>query len=345
MPKGEMESRLSNPSQWPELPGTISIAATSPGLDPAQCEVVVTLPTFRRPQLLVETLDSLAVQQTARRFAVIVMENDPEGGQGSAAAALRLQRDDMAGMVILAHERGNCSAYNAGWLTALRCFPNFNRLLVIDDDELADPHWLERMCATAEQFSADIVGGPQVPIFENPSLNGWAKHPVFSPAHDVTGPVDILYSSGNLLLGRNVLEAMGPPHLDLRFNFMGGGDSDFLSRSAARGFKLAWCNEAIVRETVPARRVEFGWVRARSLRNGVISTLVEKKKRAGEPFGNLRVALKSLALLGASPLRAAIRLVKTGSLANASYPILVGLGRVMAEFGYANEQYRNPEAN
>ena len=84
---------------------------------------------------------------------------------------------------------------------------------------------------------------------------------------------------------------------------MGGGDSDFLSRAAAKGFRLAWCAEAPVLETVPARRLEADWIRSRSLRNGVISTLVEKKKRAASPAGNLRVFAKSLALLAASPLR------------------------------------------
>jgi len=138
---------------------------------------------------------------------------------------------------------------------------------------------------------------------------------------------------------------MGPPFLDLRFNFMGGGDSDFLSRSAQKGFVLGWCAEAKVFETVPARRVEADWIRARSLRNGVISTLVEKKKRAGTPMAGVKVFLKSLALLAASPFRGAIRLARTGSPAAAAYPVHVALGRVLAEFGYANEQYRQPEKN
>lgn len=247
--------------------------------------------------------------------------------------------------MVLAHERGNCSAYNAGWHTALLAFPNFRHLLVIDDDEIAEPDWLERMCATQESLDADIVGGPQVPTFADAANRKWARHPVFAPPYERTGAVPALYSSGNLLLTRAVLEAMGPPFLDLQFNFMGGGDSDFLSRSAQRGFRLAWCAEAAVLETVPARRVEASWIRARSLRNGIISTLVEKKKRAGTPFGGSMVLLKSLALLAASPLRGAARLVRTGSPAIGLYPIYVALGRVLAEFGYANEQYRQPEKN
>ncbi|PBB83636.1 MULTISPECIES: glycosyltransferase [unclassified Mesorhizobium] len=324
---------------------SVSIAGRSPGLAAESVEAVVTLPTFKRPQQLLETLASLSGQRTGRAFAVIVIENEAEAREGAKAALPLFERGEMTGLVIVAHERGNCSAYNAGWQTAMLQFPNFKHLLVIDDDETADPDWLERMCKAAEMLGADIVGGPQVPVFADPSHGRWANHPVFAPPYRETGRVPALYSSGNLLVGRNVLAAMGPPFLDLRFNFMGGGDSDFLSRAAQKGFVLGWCAQARVNETVPARRVEPDWIRARSLRNGVISTLVEKKKRAGTPFGRGKVVLKSLALLAASPLRGAIRLARTGSLATGLYPVYVALGRVLAEFGYANEQYRQPEKN
>ena len=91
------------------------------------------------------------------------MENDADGRQGAQAAMRRLGKGDLAGLVIIAHERGNCSAYNAGWLTALEVFSGFQHLLVIDDDEIADPDWLDRMIEASDRFDADIVGGPQVP--------------------------------------------------------------------------------------------------------------------------------------------------------------------------------------
>jgi GT2 family glycosyltransferase len=323
----------------------ISLVARSPGLDMQAVDVVVTMPTFRRPRQVLETLASLERQDTARRFAVIVMENDDEGRQGAAAATPWFEAGRIPGLLIIAHERGNCSAYNAGWLTALIHFPAFRHLLVIDDDEIADPHWLERMCVAAESIPADIVGGPQVPVFDDPSHQSWEGHPIFSPPHRASGRVDALYSSGNLLISRPVLEAMGSPFLDLAFNFMGGGDSDFLSRSSAAGFRLGWCAEAPVYEAVPARRVEADWIRARALRNGVISTLVERRRRAGDPFGRPKVVARSLALLAASPIRGAARYLATGWLSVALYPVYVALGRVGAEFGYANEQYRSPEKN
>lgn len=324
---------------------SISIAVRSPGLEAESVECVVTVPTFRRPYQLLKTLGSLRVQETKRRFAVIVIENEAEKREGVDAASPLFASADLAGMVIVAHERGNCSAYNAGWHTALAEFPAFRHLLVIDDDEIAAPSWLEEMCRASEMLGADIVGGPQVPVFAKAGQEKWARHPVFSPPYQTTGMVPALYSSGNLLVGRNVLEAMDQPFLDTRFNFMGGGDSDFLSRANAKGFRLAWCAEAEIHEAVPARRLEADWIRARSLRNGVISTLVEKKKRKGEMLGGTKVFAKSLALLLLSPARGLRRLLATRSLSTASYPIYVGLGRVMAEFGYANEQYRHPDKN
>jgi GT2 family glycosyltransferase len=323
----------------------VTIVTRSPGLDAGAIEAVVTLPTFRRPQQVLATLRSLANQRTARRFAVIVMENETDLREGAAAAAPLFQSGEMNGLVIIAHQRGNCAAYNAGWSTALMYFPSFRHLLVIDDDEIADPDWLENMCQAAERLPADIVGGPQIPVFEAADTQRLQGHPVFLPPYRETGLKAALYSSGNLLLSRKVLEAMPQPFLDLRFNFMGGGDSDFLSRAAARGFALGWCNEGVIREDIPARRTEWDWVRARALRNGVISTLVENNKRAAQPLGRLIVIGRSLVLLATSPFRMVMRLVGGEPLSSAAYPIHVALGRIGAEFGYANEQYREPEKN
>lgn len=321
----------------------VSIVARSPG-SVSGVEVVVTLPTFRRPDHLLRTLASLDGQKTSRRFAVIVMENEADEQAGAKAARSLFVSGATDGMLIVAHERGNCSAYNAGWQTALVHYHDMRWLMVIDDDELADPNWIERMCDTAETLEADIVGGPQRPVFESGGDSRAARHPVFRAPYDRTGIVPALYSSGNLAISRKVLQAMPAPFLDTRFNFLGGGDADFLSRAAAKGFRLGWCEEAPVMETVPARRLESDWIRARSLRNGVISTLVERRKRDGL-LGAPTTLAHSLMLLGLSPLRGAAELLSGKPWHDATYPAYIGLGRVAAHFGYQNEQYRQPDKN
>jgi GT2 family glycosyltransferase len=324
------------------LADTISLVAQTPGLDAASVEIVVTVPTFRRPDHLLKTLDSLAAQETSRPFAIVVIENEAEDRAGAMAAGPKFEDGTYRGLVIVARERGNCHAYNAGWFTALTRFADLRYLCVIDDDEIAPPDWIERMCATSEAHDAALVGGPQWPVFEGSPRKPWTRHPVFVPHYGVTGPVPALYSSGNLLVRRDVLNAMEQPFLDPVFNFTGGGDSDFLRRARQKGFGQAWCAEAGVNETVPEARVTWDWIAKRALRNGQLSALIERRRRATQPFGPVVTIARSLALLAASPLRAAIGLARTGSVLNALYPVHVAVGRVLSEFGYANEQYRNP---
>lgn len=316
----------------------------TPDLAPEAVRLVVTVPTFRRPEQIVATLASLAAQKGAADFAVIVMDNDAEGLEGARAASAWLETSAIKGLVIVAHRRGNCHAYNAGWSTALAVFPAFTHLAVIDDDEIADTDWLARLTATARETGADFVGGPQVPVFDDPALARWRDHPVFTPHYTETGPVPILYSSGNVLIARRVLDTMPRPFLDPGFNFIGGGDSDFYRRSRAAGFTFAWCAGAPVMETVPSRRTEFSWINARSLRNGAISAIIERRERPGVA-SRLRIVAKSLALLAVSPLRGLLMARRTGLPASALYHGQVAIGRLMAEIGLVNEQYRNPEAN
>ncbi|MEH6720276.1 MAG: glycosyltransferase [Aurantimonas endophytica] len=322
----------------------VSIERVSPGLSGDDIDVVVTLPTFRRPDHLLRTLASLQAQVTSQRFAVIVIENDAEGGEGRRAADPLFAEGALAGLVITAHARGNCSAYNAGWSTALEQFPSMRYLAVIDDDEIAGPDWLVRLVATAEKLPADIVGGPQIPVFEKEAGRRLLRHPVFVPHYAVTGPVPILYSSGNVLIRRQVLETMGAPFLDTAFNFIGGGDSDFYSRCRERGFTFGWCAEAPVHETTPPRRMEFSWLNARGMRNGALSSIIERRRQGGRR-GSARRLAKSAALLAASPFRSAALAARTGSAVAGLYPMQVAIGRLLAEFGIVNEQYRRPDQN
>lgn len=55
--------------------------------------------------------------------------------------------------------------------------------------------------------------------------------------------------------------------------------------------------------------------------------------------------MKSLALLGYSPIKALRRGIAARFVPVGTYFLHIGLGRVMAHFGYLNEQYRNPDKN
>ncbi|OLP58154.1 glycosyl transferase family A [Xaviernesmea oryzae] len=307
-------------------------------------QLAVTLPTFRRPEHLIRTLESLLAQHTDKTLAIVVIENDADSLAGAMAAKHFLEDRSVTALVVVAHQRGNCHAYNAGWTAALAHYPALEAIAVIDDDELAAPGWLTGLVKVSADTGADLVGGPQVPKFESGAGAALIHHPVFSPAYRVTGAVPILYSSGNVLIRRSVLDAMPRPFLDPLFNFIGGGDSDFYRRCKTQGFCFAWAAEAEVIETVPLRRTERDWIRTRSLRNGAISAMLEHRARP-DAIGRTKTVLKSLALLLASPWRGLSLWRRTGLASAAPYHLQVALGRLMAEAGIVGEQYRNPEKN
>jgi GT2 family glycosyltransferase len=319
--------------------------AESPGLDRDAIEIAVVMPTFKRPEHAALTLRSLAAQSIERPFAVVIVENDAAGREGAAAAGLSLSQGALQGMVVVEPRQGNCNAYNAGFGAALGAFPRLTHVAIIDDDEIASPDWLKRMYEAAEQSGADIVGGPQVPQFEDADgARQYALHPVFRPAHAETGDARLITSTGNCLIGAFVLRHMRPHLLDERFNFLGGGDTDFFTRCRAQGFTFHWRQDAAVYETIPRRRTERSWITARSLRNGIISAIVQRRQSPGV-VGRMKVIAKSLALLAASPVRSARLAVETRSAYIGSYHMMVAAGRIMAEFGDAIEQYREPDKN
>ena len=307
-------------------------------------QLVVVIPTFKRPDHLIITLNSVLEQKANIPFAVVVMDNHPEASEGAQAAIPCFGKHNIPATVILAHRRGNCSAYNAGFHTALNTYPNAKWIQIIDDDEIAQSNWLNNQLAIADKTKADFVGAPQFPIFEAGADERQRQHPVFQPPYETSGRVPILYSSGNVLIATKLLREHQHPWLDECFNFLGGGDSDFYSRCKSNGAVFAWCANAGVDETTPARRTEFSWLNSRSLRNGSISALIQK--RAARSIGDhLKRFVKTCLLLAASPYRSLILFIKKRSLIMALNPMNVALGRLLMEFGFANEQYRAADKN
>jgi Glycosyl transferase family 2 len=315
----------------------------APVLEAETCRLAVTVPTFKRPAQLIETLRTVAPQISAHHGVIIVMENEAENREGAQAAMQFMAANNIPGLVIIVIKAGNCNAYNGGWKTVRDHFPKVSHIAVLDDDETADANWLNELIKVQSATEADLVGGPQSPVLPE-NISG-PVHPVFRPPYKQTGMVPMLYGSGNLLMTRRVLDEMPFPYLDPAFNFTGGGDSDFYERARGNNFKFAWANDAVLYEPIPERRLQKDWLRARALRNGALSAMIERRIYGEGFWGRTRVVAKSLALLGASPFRALMTLAMTGSKMDAAYKIEIGIGRVMGEFGLINEQYRNPEKN
>jgi glycosyltransferase involved in cell wall biosynthesis len=313
------------------------VVATSPSLD-RSAEVVVCIPCFRRPQHLRLTLQSLANQRTHRRFAVVIVENDAVRRESVPVATEFLAAGRFPGLCLVEPRQGNCQAINAAFETALALFSAATGFLMIDDDEIASPDWLERMVGASETTGADLVGGPVLPNFDDDMKRSLAHHPAFRPAYETSGPVPVIYGCGNCLLTRAVFTKLANPAFDLRFNFLGGGDIDFFVRCRRAGMKFHWAAEAVITETVPRNRTNLGWLAWRGLRIGAINYHVEF--RAAQTTGSRGAVLaKMLAKLPLSLFRAA-RLLLTEDAVIALHPMAVAAGSLLAAVGIEPQPYK-----
>jgi GT2 family glycosyltransferase len=315
-----------------------AVAAISPALD-SSIGIVVCIPSFRRPQHLRLTLASLAAQRTERRFAVVIVENDAAKCESVPVAAEFLGGGKFPGLCVVEPRQGNCHAINAAFETALATFPDATSLLMIDDDEIASKDWLERMVRAAEATGADLVGGPVLPNFDDDTKRGLCDHPAFRPAYDYSGPVPVIYGCGNCLIKRPVFARLADPAFDLRFNFLGGGDTDFFVRCRQAGMKFHWAAEAVITETVPPVRTNPGWLALRGLRIGAINYHVQRK--AARTVGSrARLVGKMFAMLPLSLLRAGRLMLTAHEAVIALHPITVAAGSALAAIGIEPQPYK-----
>jgi GT2 family glycosyltransferase len=315
-----------------------AIVSMSLSLDPT-IRTVVCVPCFRRPEHLQQTLQSLADQRTDRRFAVVTVENDASACGSVPVVSEFLRNGKLAGLCVVEPRQGNCHAINAAFETARAIFPDATYFLMIDDDEIASPDWLERMVRAAETTGADVVGGPVLQRFGDEAKRGLQRHPAFRPAYDASGPVPIIYGCGNCLIRRPVFEKLGNPAFDLRFNLLGGGDVDFFTRCRRNGMKFHWIAEAVIVETVPDARTRPSWIALRGLRIGAINYHVQRKT-AQTPWMRARLAAKVLALLPLSLLRAVRLFLTERAPLVALHPVIVAAGGLLAAIGIEPQPYK-----
>lgn len=302
-------------------------------------DAVVCIPTFRRPAGLRRTLASLAAQSGAGHFAVVVVENDAARLEGKAVADAVFASGALSGSCAIERNQGNCSAINTAFRTARERFPATEFFLMIDDDEEASPTWLAGMIETARSGGTDLVGGPVVRRFEGEAPSSLQKHPLFHSTITRSGATASLHGTGNCLIRRRVLEALGEPTLDPRFDLLGGGDMDFFTRCRLAGFKSHWNADAKVFETVPAQRMKAQWVLRRSIATGVINYTIDQKRYPGAA-GAAWLLLKNLISLGIAPFRAVTALLGTGHWLAASHPLCLSIGRNLAALGLAPAPYK-----
>ena len=231
-------------------------------------EVLVAIPTFRRPKGLERLLTALEQLVTAAQVSVLVADNDQERQEGLTVC----RRLDARGYrwpleTIVVAERGIAQARNALTEHALS-HSTAEFIAMLDDDEWPEPGWLDAFLHVQVETGADALHGAVLREFEA-APGTWAQHcQGIAPLRDRTGQVDMIHGTSNVLLRRACLENMQKPCFDPGFALTGGEDKDFFTRLKAARARFAWADDAIVRAYVPASRSKLNWALLRAYRVG-----------------------------------------------------------------------------
>lgn len=300
-------------------------------------EVTIAIATFRRPRGLQRLLDSIAALKTDADVSVLVADNDAQEQEGHKLCQELAWRYRWPLDSFVVPQRGIAQVRNALIADALKR-PTMMYLAMPDDDGAVEPGWLNALLDTAEDTRADVVAGAVEPTFEQPPPE-WAEHaPGIAPLRNTTGVIDMIHGTGNTLFTRACLERAGTPVFDPGYTLTGGEDKELFTRLKAKGVVFAWCDEAIVRETMPASRVSLSWIMKRAYRIGNSDMRVFLQYRA-----SVADLLREFAKIGgafvAAPFLSLIRLPQPDRRIDGLRLVCRAAGKVVALFGRHYHEY------
>jgi succinoglycan biosynthesis protein ExoM len=300
-------------------------------------DVSICIATFRRPYGLVRLLYSLALLKLPEGLAVeiIVVDNDAaEGARSQAVAACEFARTarwfvEPRQNIALARNRAVSEA-RGHWIA------------FIDDDEVADENWLAAFWTWVERDAGDGLLGPVLPRLDKVATPWLDVETFYSrPRHASGTPLDARELSTSNALVRRALFA--DRCFDPAWGRTGGSDFELFDRMLAAGARFLWCDEAIVRETIPARRHRLGWLAQRAFRGGVGFTRLQlQRRRSGAVKRGLPRALAALAVL--MPLLPLSLLAGRPAATRVWLRICTQAGHLWAFAGRSYEEYRCPAA-
>ena len=222
-------------------------------------QVQICVLTYRRPDLLRQTLQSLLAQTILSDPGIVVHflvidNHDTQSGHPVFDEVLALS--PVPARYICEPARGLSIARNR----ALDESAEMDYVAFLDDDEVANCDWLERLLQAAHKYDAAVATGPVWPRHQQ-SPKWVVQGGFFAAAQKSTGTEVECVATNNVLLRADIVSAF---RFDSRFDATGGEDTEYSMRIKRAGNRMVWVNEAIVSECIPPSRASARWLLSRA---------------------------------------------------------------------------------
>ncbi len=240
----------------------------------APTRVAICIITYRRPDSLarlLQSLQKLTFESNPPEIRIVVVDNDAAGSAGKIVKDFGVECSWPI-LYDIEPARGIAQARNRALQLAEK---GADWIVFVDDDEVADPIWLQNLLQTQKEFDADVVVGPKIAQFDVSPPSWIELGHSFYRERPPSGSQLRVANTGNVLFRSSLLKDFPIP-FDPRFGLIGGSDRHFFQRVHMAGYKIVWADDAIVYEWIPASRAKAGWLIKRRFRVGSSVSLIER---------------------------------------------------------------------
>jgi succinoglycan biosynthesis protein ExoM len=297
----------------------------------ADIRVAVCICTFRRQKLLRETLRGIGKLAFCKvpvpQLEIIVVDTPDESG--SAREICETTSVPWPIRYVVEPKRGLTYARNRAIAEA----GSVDFVALIDDDEVPSVQWLDEHLSAQAKFEADVVSGPALPKYGSEVANWVKSGGFFERQVQATGTLRRSCPTNNVLVGTQVFERV--PRFDDTFALSGAEDIDFFLRVSKAGHRIVWSQEAVVFESVSAKRGTVAWILRREYQTGNGCIFAEAALDNSLRSWMLRFARASghIVIGSASAILQSVVLNKTGVVRNLRR-VTLGTGMLAALFGH-----------
>jgi glycosyltransferase involved in cell wall biosynthesis len=260
--------------------------------------IVIAVLTYKRlPSLrdLLARLPELRLPERAE-FRLVVVDNDPEASARDLVVACQLP---MQILYLCEPRKGIPVARNRALRQAYEL--NADLLCFIDDDEIPDVSWLDRLVARWRGSEAHLIGGPVEVLPTNNDASPWQRLVNASLAARMRRKNRRTAQSErngrrftvvtNNWLGDLGFLAEKKIAFDETLLVTGGSDTKFHADALRHGARTAWAVDATVRERMPAERLTFRY----QLKRAAMQSM--QHFHMARPHPTFTVVLRTLALV------------------------------------------------
>ena len=242
--------------------------------------LVIGIPTYKRPVMLEKLVLSIYASQISidsiSSVDIVVVDNDIQRTAESVITALKNKATPPFNLHYCNYpKKGLTHVRNEILKQSLNFKPDY--IAFVDDDEYVVKNWLNELIKTMVHMNADIVQGPNLPVFEK-EVPEYISRWFYVENFESNKQMEVVETNNLLIKSKFVNEHN--LRFDSRFDQTGGEDTFFGVQAINKGARIFWSHDAIVYETIPELRATIKWLMRRKYRAASTFTYILKLKKS-----------------------------------------------------------------